>query len=144
VVTAASGRVSYSPPAVRALTLRVDHSGLRTVTTQTPCPERVVRTRCTRRQQTLRGGTARFFRSARNELSFAPAALPFPASACPGESADVRAIRPGLHDAQGAVSETALANPRFGSQTALGSSVQTTDLEGDETGRVTERVHWGL
>lgn len=143
VVTFRPGRVEYAPTAVRPILLAVEEGGAKTVKVEAPCPESTVRTLCPKRQRTLRGGTARFFRSGKNELSFARASLPFSASSCPSQSADVRAIRPGLSDAQGEISEATLANPRI-AQTALGSSTQTTDLEGAETGRVIERVKWAL
>jgi hypothetical protein len=143
IVTFRPGRVEYTSGAVRPLTLTVDQQGVKTVTIEAPCRQQTVYTRCLRKQQTLDGGTARFFRSGKNELSFGRSSLPVSASSCPGQSADVQAIRPGLHEAQGEISEARLANPRI-TQTALGSSVQTTDLEGDETGRVIERVRWAL
>jgi hypothetical protein len=56
----------------------------------------------------------------------------------------VRALRPGLQAAQGELSEAALANPRIPNQTAFGSVEVTTDLDGEETGTVVERVRWEL
>ena len=143
VVTFGGGRVTYTPRAVRSLDLVVDHRGTRTVTTAAPCQPRTVNTRCGRGQRTIRGRTATFTRSGKNEITFSHAALPFASSSCPGETAQVRAIRPDLHVAQGEVSEAALARPRS-AQTALGSFEQTTILEGNETGSVVERVHWAL
>jgi hypothetical protein len=84
----------------------------------------------------------RFFRSRRNEITFRPATLPRAGTACPGESAAVRAFRPGLRDAAGQISEGALA--RGAAQTAFASASATTDLEGAETGRVVEGVRWTL
>ena len=143
VVTFVGGRATYTPRVVRRLVLAVDHRGARTVTTEAPCPQRTVHTRCAHKQRTIRGGIARFMRSRRNELTFSAAALPFAMSSCPGETPQVRAMRPDLHVTQGQISEAALANRRS-SQTALGSFEQTTILEGDEKGSVVERVHWAL
>jgi len=56
----------------------------------------------------------------------------------------VRGIRPGLHDAQGELSEAVLADPRIRTQAAFATAEVTTDLEGEETGRVVERVSWEL
>jgi hypothetical protein len=56
----------------------------------------------------------------------------------------VRAIRPGLQDADGEVSEAVLADPRIRTQTAFATAEVTTDLEDQETGRVVERVSWEL
>jgi hypothetical protein len=54
----------------------------------------------------------------------------------------VRSIRPGLRDAEGRISEVALAGGA--GQTAFASSEVATDLEGAETGQVVERAHWSL
>jgi hypothetical protein len=56
----------------------------------------------------------------------------------------VRGIQPGLDEAQGELSEAALANSRIRIQTAIGTAEVTTDLEDPETGRVVERVRWTL
>jgi hypothetical protein len=56
----------------------------------------------------------------------------------------VRALRLGLQQAQGELSEAALANPRIRSQTASGSAEVETDLDAEEVGRVVERVSWRL
>jgi hypothetical protein len=85
-----------------------------------------------------------FFRSARDEISFRSARLPELSMACPRESSGVRGLRPGLHQAEGELSEMALMDPRVPGQTAIGSAEVETDLEGAETGRVVERVRWGL
>jgi hypothetical protein len=53
-------------------------------------------------------------------------------------------IRPGLHQAQGELSERALTNPRVPGQTALASADIDTDFDGDETGSASERVRWSL
>ena len=90
----------------------------------------------------MSGGTFRFFRSARNEISFHSARLPAAGTSCPRESAAVRAIRPGLHAAEGEIAEVDLARAR--SQTAFASAERTTDLEGAETGRIVERISWSL
>ena len=144
VVTFGSNRVSYSPTIVRSVAIRLTQNGNRTTRVMAPCPVRTVRSRCARMQRLLSGARFRFFRSARNEISFRPARLPEFGKSCPVESADVRAIRPSLRDAQGGITEQSLANPRIHAQTSLGSVEVTTDLEGEETGRVVERVHWAL
>jgi hypothetical protein len=64
--------------------------------------------------------------------------------ACPRESAGVRGIRPGLDEAQGEISESALMNSRTPSQTAIATATIETDLEGQEAGRVVEHVRWAL
>jgi hypothetical protein len=90
----------------------------------------------------LRGGSFRFYRSARNEISWRAARLPAAGTSCPRESADVRALRAGLRAAEGGISEVELAGSR--PQTAFASAEVTTDLEAEETGRVVEHVRWSL
>jgi hypothetical protein len=92
----------------------------------------------------MSGGSFRFLRSRRNEISFHPARLPEKRSSCLREPAAVRSIRPGLQEAQGELSEAALANPRIPSQTAIASAELTSELEGSLTGNVVERVRWAL
>jgi hypothetical protein len=85
-----------------------------------------------------------FFRSAHDEISFRATRLPAPRMGCPPESSEVRAIRSGLEEAQGELSEAALANSGTPNQTAFGRAEVTTDLEDQETGSVVERVVWEL
>jgi hypothetical protein len=56
----------------------------------------------------------------------------------------VRSIKPGLHEAQGELSEPTLMDARYPSQTALGTAETETTLDGAEEGRVIERVSWSL
>lgn len=143
-VTLARGRVSYSPAVVRYVRAELSQTGNRTETFQAPCKERILRSRCTRARRAVSGTRFGFFRSARHELSFRAARLPEFSRACPGESSTVRAIRPSLRDAQGELSERALMNAAVPGQTAIGTAELETDLDGLETGRVIERVHWEL
>jgi hypothetical protein len=142
VVTFDAGRVSYSPASVRFVVVQVAQSGENRTRMESPCPGGTERIGCRRAKRTVNGGTLRFFRRARNEISFHAARLPTAGSSCPRESARVRAIRPGLRDAEGEVSEAGLADSR--SQTAFASAELTTDLDGAETGRVVERIQWAL
>ena len=144
VVTFAGGRASYSPSAVRFVAVEVGQTGSQSTSFQAPCPVRTTKVRCRRAHRTVGGGTFRFFRSARNEVSFRNAPLPAAQSSCPRESSKVRSIRPGLHEAQGELSEATLMDGRYPSQTALGSAESETTLEGAESGRVIERVNWEL
>jgi hypothetical protein len=137
-------RVSYSPKVVRYVRIELTQSGNRTSKILPPCTPRTTRVLCTRVRRALNGARFAFFRSARNEISFRPTRLPGLPSACPGESSGVRAIRPGLQDADGEVSEAVLADPRIRTQTAFATAEVTTDLEDQETGRVVERVSWEL
>jgi hypothetical protein len=144
VATFADGRVSYSPALVRHVVVDATQSGTQTTRVQTPCRKRSVNTRCRRAHRAVGGGTFRFFRSARDEISFHNVRLVGTRSSCPRESSRVRAIMPGLRAARGELSEVALMNPRSPSQTALASAEAETILDGAETGRVLERMSWQL
>jgi hypothetical protein len=144
VVTLSQGRISYSPAVVRHVRAEVNQSGTSTTSTRAPCKPRVAHSRCPHKQRIVSGASYGFFRSAPNEISFRAARLPEFSIACPREFSGVRAIRPGLQDAEGELSESALMDPRVPGQTALGSAESETDLEGKETGRVIERVSWEL
>lgn len=143
-VTFGKGRVSYSPKIVRFVRIELAQNGNRTAKILAPCEPRTTHVLCAPKRRALSGPRFAFFRSARNEISFRPARLPELPSACPGESASVRSIRPSLRDAQGELSEAVLANPRIQTQTAFATAEVTTDLEGQESGRVIERVSWEL
>jgi hypothetical protein len=144
LVTFGQGRVSYSPAVVRFVAGEVSQSGNRTTTVGAPCTVRTTHARCTRTRRPVSGASFRFFRSARNELSFYGARLPEFAPGCLREPSSVRGIRPSLQQAQGELSEAALANPRIPSQTAIGSAEVETDLDSQTTGSVVERVSWEL
>lgn len=144
VVTFGAGGASYSPGLVRSVTAAVRQTGTRELKVMAPCRARTVRSGCARMTRSTSGGRVRFFRSARNEISFHSAALPGFATSCPTESTGVRSIRPGLQQAQGAIDEASLASARIRSQTSFGTSEVTSDLDGAETGRVVERVRWAL
>jgi len=144
VVTLGTERVSFSPPAVRFVALAVTQSSEQTTRRAAPCAAETQRVRCPRSRRSVTGGSFRFFRSRRDEISFHRARLPEKKSSCLREPAVVRAIRPSLKEAQGEFSEAALANARIPSQTAIAWAELTTDLEGSETGSVVERVRWAL
>ena len=142
VVTLVSGKVSFSPAAVRFVVVRVTQTGENRTRMESPCRTGTQRERCRPAQHRVGGGTFSFYRSARNEISFHSARLPTAGTSCPRESAAVRTLRPGLRDAEGEIAEVDLAGAR--SQTAFASAELTTDLEGAETGRVVERISWSL
>jgi hypothetical protein len=144
VVTFGTGRVSYSPAVVRFLSAEVKQSGSKTTRIQAPCRSSTVHATCRRTRKAVMGRRVRFYRRARDEVAFHSARLPEIASTCLSESAAVRAIRPGLQQAQGEISEATLVDPQAPAQTGLGSSEVTTDLDGAEKGRIVERVHWEL
>ena len=142
VVVFRSGRPVYLPPTVRNVRVRASQSTRTTTRLLRPCKGPPVHETCTKARAAVTGRFT-FFRSGRNELSFRPTRLPQLDGACPS-SDQVRAIRTGLEDAPGEISEAALKSRRVSSQTATGSTRVRTELEGDETGRIVERVHWDL
>ena len=142
VVNLGSRGASFSPSAVRFITVRVTQSGENKTRRDPPCPSGTELEKCRPAKRTLRGGSFHFLRSGRNEISFRTARLPGAASLCPTEPASVRAIRPELRDAEGKISEVELA--RGASQTGFASAAVTTELESGETGSVVERVSWSL
>ena len=145
VVTLRNGRVvRYSPMAVRYLGAQVVQTGSRSTTVGAPCTPGTTRTTCARSSRAVSGVRVRFFRSKRDQISFRRMPLPGLPAGCPPESAEVRAIHSGLEEAEGEISEEALADSRVRKQTAIGSAALETDLEDNETGRVVERVSWKL
>jgi len=143
-VASGSGRVSYKPAAVRYVTAEVSGSGDQTTKYEPPCQQPAEHVDCPRVNKVVSGAILRFFRSKRNEISFRPSLLPDVGGSCPFQSATVRGIRPGLHQAQGELAEAALTNPRVPGQTAIASADVDSELDGDEEGTVTERVRWTL
>lgn len=143
IVTLGSGRASYKPAAVQNVRASLGQTGNLTTMFQAPCQVRTTHSRCTHARRTLSRLSFGFSRSAR-ELSFRATRLPEFSMACPRESSAVRAIRPGLHLAEGEISEEALMDPRNPGQTAIATAEVETDVEGRETGRVVERVRWAL
>lgn len=144
VVTARNGRVSYSPSAIRFVRLEVSGSGTEATTFKAPCMAHTVQHDCPRSRRVIKRGAFRFFRSRRNEISFRPARLPDVPGTCPWQSAQLRAIRPGLEQAQGELSEAVLTDPRVPGQTVLASADVDSDFDDDEVGHATERVRWSL
>ena len=144
VVTSRARRVSYAPAAVELVTVDVTGSGEQTTTYEPPCQQPAEHVACAHTHRHVSGAVFRFFRSKRNEISFRRAQLPGVSGSCPRQSATLRAIMPGLHQAEGRLSEAELTNPRVAGQTAIGEAVVESDLDGDEEGRATERVRWTL
>jgi hypothetical protein len=147
-VTFAGRRAVYSTGWVRNLLVLGSQSGEMTSDRRLPpsCVDRQVRrSKCVKLRASSRGAAARFFRSRRNEISFSrtPEFFGFPAT-CPQQTASVRAERPSLDVAEGEISEAELRDPRIRFQTATGTSVETTDFEGDGDGKVVVRVSWAL
>jgi len=144
VVTARGRRVTYSPATVGLVTVDVTGSGEQTTTYEPPCGQPPEHVACARAHRHVSGAVFRFFRSKRNEISFRRARLPAVSGSCPRQSATLRTIMPGLHQAEGRLSEAELMNPRVAGQTAIAESEVESDLDGDEEGRATEHVRWTL
>jgi hypothetical protein len=144
----AGGRARYSSGIVRFLGGSVSQSG--NVTTveggAAGCRRATRRTTCARPRRGLANAAVRFRRSRKDRISFArtrdfAAGLP---TGCPPQAEAVRTERPSLHLAEGEISERGLFSTRYPAQTGFGSVEETTDFEGDETGRVVVRVSWRL
>lgn len=147
-ISLAGGRARYSSGIVRFLDGRISQSG--TVTTveggAVGCRRATKRTNCARPRRGLANAAVRFYRSRKDKLAFARTrdfAAPL-SSSCPPQAQAVRTERASLHLAGGEISEQALFNSRYPSQTGYGSVEETTDFEGDETGKVVVRVSWQL
>ena len=142
------GRAVYSPARIRSIFVQASQSGVVATDRRLPpsCAVREVRrTNCARLRRATGGAAVRFFRSRRNEISFARTRelVTFPAT-CPLQTASVRDERPSLDYAEGEISEAELRDPRTRFQTATGTAVETTDFEGDGDGKVVVRVSWEL
>jgi hypothetical protein len=145
-VTSSAGRTRFSPAVVRFVTARGTQGGSVTTTERGLGCGRRVHTDCVKLRRTLANQTLAFFRSRRNEIAFRRTrdfGSGFPTS-CPLEASEVRVERPGLHEAEGELSEQDLFKPGIRFQTASGSSVETTELEGDPDGKIIARVSWSL
>lgn len=148
-VTFVGARAVYSPAYVRFLLVQASQSGV--VSTDRALPPTCTmhearRTNCPRLRLSSRDAAVRFFRSRRNEISFARTRefATFPTT-CPLQTASVRAERLSLDLVEGGeISEAEFRDPRIRFQTVTGSAVETTDFEGDGDGKVVVRVNWQL
>lgn len=144
--TSSAGRIRFSPAVVRSVTARATQGGSVTTTERGPGCGRRTHSNCAKPRRTLANQTLAFFRSRRNEISFRRTrdfGSGFPTT-CPLEAPEVRVERPGIHQAQGELSERDLFNRGIRSQTASGSSDETSELEGNPDGKVIARASWSL
>ena len=145
-VTGTPGRLRFGTSMLRFVTARTTQDGSVTVTERgLGCVGRT-NTDCTRQTRTLTGQTLRFFRSRPNEISFRRH-RDFGSGmsrTCPPEDPEVQVERPGLHEAQGEMSERQLFDREIRSETAIGSFREDTQIEGGPDGTVVERVGWTL
>lgn len=146
----APGRsLRIAPALVRSISGRASQTGTSRLEILGPgCVHQVRRTDCRRQTRSFRGATARLTSPAPGRARFAPlrgasAARSF-GSACPQEPPDIRSIRTDLALADAPLSAADVFDrdvPRF---FISGNTEQVTTIEGDHTGRVTERVRWTL
>lgn len=144
--TSSAGRIRFSPAVVRSVTARATQGGSVTTTERGPGCGRRTHSNCAKPRRTLANQTLAFFRSRRNEISFRRTrdfGSGFPTT-CPLEAPEVRVERPGLHEAQGELSEQDLFNRGVRFQTAVGSSEETSELSGNPDGKVIARASWSL
>lgn len=145
-VTSSGRGPSFSPSAVRLVTARASQSGATTKTESGLGCSRRTHSVCAPTRTTLLNQTVRYYRSRPRELSFRRTRdfggrLPL---SCPPQDPQVRVEQPGIHQAEGELSERDLFNRGVRSQTASGSFEETTEIEGDPDGRVVVRVSWNL
>ena len=144
--TSTAGRVHFSPAVVRSVAARATQGGTVTTTGRgVGCGKRT-RSTCAKPRRTLANQTLAFYRSRLNEISFRRT-RDFASGLsrkCPPEAAEVRVERPGIHQAQGELSERDLFNEGIRFQTATGSSEETSQLEGNPDGKVIARASWSL
>jgi hypothetical protein len=144
--TSSAGRIRFSPAVVRSVTPRATQGGSVTTTERGLGCGRRTHSNCAKLRRTLANQTLAFFRSGRNEISFRRTrdfGSGFPTN-CPLEAPEVRVERPGLHQAQGELSEKDLFNRGIRFQTATGSSEERSELSGDPDGKVIARASWSL
>jgi hypothetical protein len=141
--TASAGQIRFSPALVRSVRTRIIQGGSVREDALGPGCGGAVQRDCARTQRTLEQ-TLRFFRSRPREISFRRSPEYTIATTCPPEATVVRAERPGLHEAQGRLSERDLFARRIRSQTVSGEFEEETEISGDVDGRVVERVRWNL
>ena len=144
--TSSAGRIRFSPAVVRFVTARATQSGSVTTTERGLGCGRRTHSNCAKSRRTLSNQTLAFFRSRPNEISFRRTrdfgtGL---STTCPLEAQEVRVERPGLHQAQGELSERDLFNRGVRFQTATGSSEETSQLSGNPDGKVIARASWSL
>jgi hypothetical protein len=147
-VSYAKGRARYWSGVIRSLGGRAVQSGsVTTVEGGAPgCARSTKRTKCARPRRTLANATVRFFRGGRDRIAFART-RDFAAGLspdCPPQAQEVRAEGASMHLAVGELSERGLFNTRRPAQTGFASVEETTDFEGDATGKVVVKVNWQL
>jgi hypothetical protein len=147
-VSYAKGRARYWSGLVRFLRGRAAQSGSLTTVEGGPpgCNRSTKRTKCARPRRVLANARVRFLRGGKNRIAFArtPDFAAGLSPDCPPQVPAVRTEVPSLHLAVGALSERELFNARRAAQTGFASVEETTDFEGDSTGKVVVKVNWQL
>jgi hypothetical protein len=149
-IAGVGGRVRFSDATVTAIGGTATRSGTIRVTTagSPPCERGTRSVRCPRQKRTFTRGSSSL-RSPRKgflrltSLRGASAARSFP-SGCLDEPTDIRAIRTDLPLATGPLDAGDVFGRDISRFFVTGNTEQVTTLDGDVTGRVTERVRWTL
>jgi hypothetical protein len=148
-VEAAGGNVRFSGAVVRGLAGTASQTGSYTTTsTGAPSCERVARSvRCARERRSFRGAAAPFVSPRRRVLRFGrlrgAAGIRFQ-SRCLDVPHDIREISTDLPLAPGPLDRADVFGRNVPRWFVTGDTEQVTTIEGDITGRVTERVRWTL
>lgn len=146
---AAGGKVRFSGAVVRALAGTASQTGsfTRTSTGAPPCERNARSVRCARERRSFRGAAASFQSPRRGVLRLGPlrraAAIRFQ-SRCLDVPLDIREVRTDLPLAPGPLARADVFARNVPRWFVTGDSEQVTSIEGDVTGRVTERVRWTL
>ena len=142
-------RLGISPSLVRAIAGSATRGGSVRVTSRGPgCTGSIRKVRCAPKRVDFRGATGRLTTPRAGVARFAAlagvsAARSFRGS-CPGEPADVRALRTDLRLADAPLSAADVFSRDVSRFFISGNITQETTLEGVYDGTVTERVRWTL
>ncbi|HEV3479861.1 MAG TPA: hypothetical protein VG144_10490 [Gaiellaceae bacterium] len=148
-IAAAGGTIRFSGAVLKALAGTASQTGsLTTKSTGDPSCERVARSvRCARERRSFRGASASFASPRRRVLRLGRLrradVIRFQ-SRCLDVPLDVREIKTDLPLAPGPLDKADVFAQNVPRWFVTGDTEQVTTIEGDVTGRVTERVRWTL
>lgn len=149
-IGAGSGQVRFSGAVLRTLAGSATQSGTNTITArgQPPCERNSRSVRCGEQRRSFRRGSVSFGSPRRGVLRVGSLRGAGPIrsfkAACPEESPDIRSIRTDFPLATGPLDARDVFARDVSRWFVTGDSVQVTTLEGELSGRVTERVRWRL
>jgi hypothetical protein len=148
-IAAGGGKVRFSGAVLRSLAGTASQSGsFTTKSTGDPSCERVARSvRCARERRSFRGASTSFASPRRSVLRLGrlrgDGGLRFQ-SRCLDVPLDIREVRTDLPLAPGPLDAADVFARNVPRWFVTGDTEQVTTIEGDVTGRVTERVRWTL